>query len=176
MFCGIRAPAGFFRRATPWSNPPRTSSESSPAARPSCMAKEVLPRSFIRVAGSLRLSGRGMGTGPANMPEISPSGNPPSRSLSTEVRALLTACATGDANWIQESMLPSIQPERVRASAWPGAGSKAQTESNQRLASLMILATRSPSSAVTVVSDWSAAARPKAMDFARLTLMGPSWA
>lgn len=119
-----------------------------------------------------------MGTGPANIPEISPWSKPWKRWFMTEVRASLTAWATGEANWTQASMLPSIHPARVKASVWPGAGSKEQTVSSQRLASLMTRATRSLSSAVTAVSDWSALVRPRAMFLASTRLMGPrsAWA
>ena len=139
------------------------------------MAKDVLPSSFISWAGSFIPSGIGIGTGPANMPAISPSPNaPPRRSEITEAKASFIDSATGAANFAHWSMVPSTQPARVSTSGSPGAGLNSQAVSSHRFASLMARRAISPYSALTLVSDPSPLACCNANDFANLTLIGPS--
>lgn len=55
-------------------------------------------------------SGTGIGTGPANMPAISPLNELPRRSEITEASASFIDCATGPANFAHDSSVSSTQP------------------------------------------------------------------
>ena len=139
------------------------------------MAKDVLPSSFISWAGSFMPSGIGIGTGPANMPAISPSPNaPPRRSEITEAKASFIDSATGAANFAHWSMVPSTQPARVSTSGSPGAGLNSQAVSSHRFASLIARRADSPSTADTLDAEPEVLACCKAIDLASLTLIGPS--
>ncbi len=178
MFCTIRPPAGFFSNAMPWSKLPRTSWERSPAARPSCIANDVLPTKRISCAGSFMLSGIGICTGPAKMPDTSgwmPSSSP-KRDDRIEASASFIDCATGEANCAQESSVPFTQSVRVSTFVSPSAGLNSQAVSSHRFASLIARRAISPYSALTLLSEPLPLACCNASDFASLTLMGPSCA
>ncbi len=119
------------------------------------------------------LSGIGIGTGPANMPVISPCMASPRRSEITDVSASFMDRATGAAKLAHESMVPSTQLSRVNASASPAGGLNSQAVSSHKFTSLMMRRICAPSVADTLVSLPDALACCNASDLASAILMGP---
>ena len=118
-------------------------------------------------------SGTGIGTGPANMPAISPLNELPRRSEITEASASFIDCATGPANFAHDSSVSSTQPARVSICVSPDVGSNVQAVSSHRLASLSARRAMSADCALTVPCEPSAFAFCNAMDLASFTLIGP---
>ena len=126
---------------------------------------------FISCTGLFIPFGRGIGTTPAKTPEISASSISEKRFAITEVKASLIARATGVANLIHDSIVPSTQFPRERISGLPGAGLKLVVISSHKFALLIDLLSPSATSALTELL--SPVACCKASDCASLALIGP---
>ncbi len=120
-------------------------------------------------------SGIGIGTGPANIPEISPASNmPPSRSEITDDSESAMEAATGAAKAAHAPIVSSTQSALVSTRASPAGGFMAQAVSSHRLASLSARRASCPSSALTVACASPPLTLVSATDLASLTLIGPS--